>query len=709
MKSIRFALALITSIALAACSGGSGTSSDTSPVSSEILLKDVFPTSGDALAWSLKATNATELKTYFEKAVPTADKIQIIPPSLPTLGVPVASAPGATSTSTSTPATPSLTTLQEAGVDEADLVKADATYVYSIDPLPNNAGRLLLNRQKLSTNSSSPNLTPSDSFKLGFSKGVDGTSLYLDADRNQIAAIGMQSAGWTYGIASAKNWFVPTSWRNGATEVLLVNAPASGSLKQTRQIKLGGHLIGSRRIGATLYMVLRSYPQAINADSSAVKATDYLPTISVDGAAEQPLVDPASCLLQTGNASASADVITLVAIGLATDKHSHAARCFTGGTEAFYMSEQSVYLATTRTSYSMSGTVPFYAASTSIDIHKFALQGLNMAYRGSGNVKGHLGFDQNRKSFRMGEFNGALHVITETRANWFFPVILPTPVAIPIAGGVPIPPIASTTPVAPITPIAPVNTADNTESPGKLSVLQEKQGTLTLVGELPNANRPETLGKPGERLYASRFLGNKGYLVTYRLTDPLYVLDLADPTDPKIAGSLEISGYSDYLFPLNDSLLLGVGKDAAADGSQGDGRMAWYQGVKVALIDISQPSNPVEADRLIIGKRGTDATVLQDHHGIAIQIANGQAKVAMPVKVHQTPTAYMNGGPSDYYGFTRNETAKFEINLSQKKIITKTSLPSSMKSERWIANDRALIFMDQVHYYQDGVWVSGSW
>ena len=59
----------------------------------------------------------------------------------------------------------------------------------------------------------------------------------------------------------------------------------------------------------------------------------------------------------------------------------------------------------------------------------------------------------------------------------------------------------------------------------KLSVLQEKQGTLTLVGELPNAKRPEPLGKPGERLYASRFLGNKGYLVTYRLTDPLYVLD----------------------------------------------------------------------------------------------------------------------------------------------------------------------------------------
>jgi hypothetical protein len=69
----------------------------------------------------------------------------------------------------------------------------------------------------------------------------------------------------------------------------------------------------------------------------------------------------------------------------------------------------------------------------------------------------------------------------------------------------------------------------------------------------------------------------------------------------------------------------------------------------------------------------------------------------------------MNGGPSDYYGFSWNETYKFEINLSQKKFTIRDSIPSSMKSERWVGNDRALIYMDQVHYYQDGIWVSGAW
>ena len=157
------------------------------------------------------------------------------------------------------------------------------------------------------------------------------------------------------------------------------------------------------------------------------------------------------------------------------------------------------------------------------------------------------------------------------------------------------------------------------ESPGRLTILKESAGALAVVGELPNAARPEPLGKPGEQLYASRFIGNRGYLVTYRLTDPLYVLDLSDPADPKVAGELEVDGYSDYLFPLSENLLLGVGKDAISDGASGDGRFAWYQGVKVSLIDVSDPARPREAARSIIGRRGTDATVLRDHHGIALQ------------------------------------------------------------------------------------------
>ena len=159
---MRLALCLFIVCSLAACSGGSKAPTEVS----EALLKDMFPLSGDSLKWSLKATNETELKIYFEKALTYADKIQITPPSLPSLGLPVATADGLSGKTSS--AMPSQTTLQEARVDEADLVKADATFVYSINPLPNNEGRLLLNRHKLSLNVSSPDLSLFDSLRLGF-------------------------------------------------------------------------------------------------------------------------------------------------------------------------------------------------------------------------------------------------------------------------------------------------------------------------------------------------------------------------------------------------------------------------------------------------------------------------------------------------------------------------------------------------------------
>jgi hypothetical protein len=69
-----------------------------------------------------------------------------------------------------------------------------------------------------------------------------------------------------------------------------------------------------------------------------------------------------------------------------------------------------------------------------------------------------------------------------------------------------------------------------------------------------------------ERIYAVRFIGDVGYVVTFRETDPLYTLDLSDPSDPTVVGELKILGYSAYLHPMGDDLLLGVGQDADLQG-----------------------------------------------------------------------------------------------------------------------------------------------
>lgn len=83
---------------------------------------------------------------------------------------------------------------------------------------------------------------------------------------------------------------------------------------------------------------------------------------------------------------------------------------------------------------------------------------------------------------------------------------------------------------------------------------------LEVVGQLPSASRPDEIGKPNEDLYGVRFIGDRAYFVTFERIDPLYVIDLSDPADPFIAGSLEVPGFSDFLHPVSESVLLGLGR-----------------------------------------------------------------------------------------------------------------------------------------------------
>ena len=125
---------------------------------------------------------------------------------------------------------------------------------------------------------------------------------------------------------------------------------------------------------------------------------------------------------------------------------------------------------------------------------------------------------------------------------------------------------------------------------------------LTVVGNLTDI-------APGEHIYSARFMGNKCYLVTFVSIDPLFVIDLSNSTNPVVLGKLEIPGYSDYLHPYDENHLIGVGKHTIeAD----QGFFAWYQGVKIALFDVSNVSNPVQIANYTIGDRGSDSPVLRD-------------------------------------------------------------------------------------------------
>ncbi|GLW34711.1 beta-propeller domain-containing protein [Actinoplanes regularis] len=122
-----------------------------------------------------------------------------------------------------------------------------------------------------------------------------------------------------------------------------------------------------------------------------------------------------------------------------------------------------------------------------------------------------------------------------------------------------------------------IATTDSKTDRSAVRVLTEQNGELTQTGIA------DGIGK-GERIYSVRFLGTRGYVVTFRQTDPLYSLDLSDPAKPTITGELKITGYSAHLQPIGADRLIGIGQEADSNGRT--------QGTQVSLFDVSDPVKP---------------------------------------------------------------------------------------------------------------------
>jgi len=509
-----------------------------------------------------------------------------------------------------------------------------------------------------------------------------------------------------------RSWFSPWDWRTGQVELQLVDVASRTQPRAVARLALDGVLIASRRIGETLLLVTRyapSIPSVIyDSDPTKLAAAErlaieqatlsqLLPKWYLNGADQGNLVSAFSCFQVPGNdARQTPDIIVVTAIDVGNPNAAPRAQCLSGSSETAYVSADALYVATTRYDYAVTTGVATigggeaaitliasYPTVSATDLHKFALTTTGPQYRGSGSVAGHLGWEQDKKSFRMGEHQGVLRIVTSEGAAW---------------------------------------NGDNTKH--RLSMLREQDGTLALVGQLPNAQRPASLGKPGERIYAVRFVGNRGYLVTFRITDPLYVLDLGNPADPRIAGELQIPGYSDYLHPIGEQWLLGVGKDAASGttGSLGDGRGAWYQGVKVALFDVADASQPKEVNSIVIGKRGSQSAALSDHHAFSFLPVAGSpdeiARFTLPIERHATTPAYAYypvGDPRTYYDWSDTGLYLFSVSrtgLSQKgevRVEQRNATTTYPSYDYYGGLDRALLRGEEVHYLHGAdVW-SASW
>ncbi len=134
---------------------------------------------------------------------------------------------------------------------------------------------------------------------------------------------------------------------------------------------------------------------------------------------------------------------------------------------------------------------------------------------------------------------------------------------------------------------------------------QSSSGVYILDKDLKLVSQVDNLA-PGERIYAVRFMGDRAYLVTFFQIDPLFALDLSDPYNPSVLGELKIPGFSNYLHPYDRDHLIGLGKQADLNGRT--------LGLKLSFFNVADVNNPIELDSYIFGGSDSDSIALHDHH-----------------------------------------------------------------------------------------------
>ena len=205
-------------------------------------------------------------------------------------------------------------------------------------------------------------------------------------------------------------------------------------------------------------------------------------------------------------------------------------------------------------------------------------------------------------------------------------------------------------------------------------------------------------------------------MVTFKKVDPLFVIDLKDPENPTILGALKIPGYSDYLHPYDENHIIGFGKDTIELSNEDRGGIgdttAYYQGMKIALFDVTDVNNPKEKFKEIIGDRGTESELLNNHK--ALLFSKEKELMAFPVTVMEVKGGnnVVSGNTPAYGSFTFQGAYVYNINLEEgfklRAKISHISEEEYKKSgDRWYRSnmnvERIIYVGDDIHTISKGM------
>jgi inhibitor of cysteine peptidase len=179
----------------------------------------------------------------------------------------------------------------------------------------------------------------------------------------------------------------------------------------------------------------------------------------------------------------------------------------------------------------------------------------------------------------------------------------------------------------------------------------------------PNMSQVSTLQNiaPGENIYAVRFVGDMGYVVTFEQIDPLFAISFQDMSNPVILSALKVTGFSDYLYPLPGGYLIGVGKDAVPSST---GNFAWYLGLKLSLFHVFDNGTSIQVSKYLIGDRGTDSAVLNDHLAFTFDSSRNIMVIPVLLAVVSGNKTYSSNSPPPYGEYVWQGVYVFNVTSS---------------------------------------------
>ncbi len=489
-----------------------------------------------------------------------------VPSAAPQVGV-----PGVT---VATPPATSGTNVQEAGVDEADIVLSDARHIITTN------GDVL----RLASVGDTPRLVGALTLP-----GI-GTDAQMIRVGNRVMVFASQ---WTTPLGLAESGVargMPFVQNSAQTVMRLVDIADPSHPRLVETMRFDGSLLGVRRPGGGAVRVVistapdpipfvtvgdpgvRSQTQARARNLAAVRrsgAATWLPSLQVRKPGKRTAARIALRCSQVARSAqfSGLNTLSVLTIDPAKGLAPMDIDAIMSDGQTVYASPTSLYVTTPRWVSRLALKPAGVPVDAGTEIHRFDIARPNATvYRTSGRVPGFV-----LNQFALSEFDGVLRVASTRDPDW---------IAARLA----------------------------TPSASYITTLRDTGATLGRVGQIGG------LGT-NERIYGVRFIGTRGYVVTFRQVDPLHVIDLTDPAVPRVAGELVIPGYSAYLHPVGDGLLLGVGQNATSTGQ--------LLGTQISLFDVSDPARPARIQSLTLPDSWSE--VDGDHHAFTYWAPTGLA------------------------------------------------------------------------------------